>query len=574
MTHSTTAPSAPTATAVELRGVGVGLGVAVGPAIRMPDPVPEPRDEPSGLTGEQEAERARSALSATASDLRARGIAAGGTAGEILDALAMMADDPSLWDDVQARTASGATAEFAVHAAFAAFREMLLGLGGYLGERAGDLDDVSRRVVANLLGLPAPGVPESAEPFVLIAHDLAPADTATLDLDRVLALVTSDGGPTSHTAILAREKGITAIVGVAGAEAVRTGERILVEAAKGTVTVHPSDDAIDAARARDADRRAARETTQGPGRLADGHPVPLLANIGSMASAREAVAHGAEGVGLFRTEVLFLDADQAPSVDDQQRQYREVFQLFPNQKVVVRVLDAGADKPLAFLTDQNEQNPALGRRGLRALAAHEGILRDQLRALSAAADESSAEVQVMAPMVSTAAEARYFRDLCHELGIGVAGVMVEVPSCAILADHVAANADFMSIGTNDLTQYVFAADRLLGTVAAFQDPWHPAVLRLIETVGRAGGDHSIPVGVCGEAAADPLLGVVLVGLGATSLSMSPSALADVRAELARHTLDHARALAAAAISAESGEAARRAVAELIDSNFRAHARSP
>jgi phosphoenolpyruvate-protein phosphotransferase (PTS system enzyme I) len=574
MTPSSTSLSATAATTVELRGVGVGLGVAVGPAIRMPEPVPEPRDEPSELSGEQEAERARSALSATASDLRARGVAAGGTAGEILDALAMMADDPSLWDDVQTRTAVGATAEFAVHAAFAAFREMLSGLGGYLGERAGDLDDVSRRVVANLLGLPAPGVPENDEPFVLIARDLAPADTATLDLDRVLALVTSDGGPTSHTAILAREKGIPAIVGVVGAEAVRAGELVLVEAAKGIVTVHPSEAEVEAARARDADRRAARASAEGPGRLADGHPVPLLVNIGSMASAREAVAHGAEGVGLFRTEVLFLDADRAPSLDDQQRQYREVFQLFPNQKVVVRVLDAGADKPLAFLTDQNEQNPALGRRGLRALAAHEGVLRDQLRALSAAADETSAEVQVMAPMVSTAGEARYFRDLCHELGIAVAGVMVEVPSCAILADHVAANADFMSIGTNDLTQYVFAADRLLGTVAAFQDPWHPAVLRLIETVGLAGRDHAIPVGVCGEAAADPLLAVVLVGLGATSLSMSPSALADVRAELARHTFDRARELAAAAIRTENGEAARRAVAELIDSNSHAHSHNP
>ena len=257
--------------------------------------------------------------------------------------------------------------------------------------------------------------------------------------------------------------------------------------------------------------------------------------------------------------MLFLGAESAPSVESQVETYREVFAQFPGKKVVVRVLDAGADKPLAFLTDAGEENPALGRRGLRALAAHESVLRDQLTALAQAAASTDALVQVMAPMVSTAAEALYFRDLAHELGIAVAGVMVEVPSCAIMADHVARNADFMSIGTNDLTQYVFAADRLLGTVAAFQNPWHPAVLRLIETVGAAGAAHDVPVGICGEAAADPLLAVVLVGLGATSLSMSSSAIADVRAELASHSLDDARRLAALAVSAESAEAARQAV---------------
>ncbi len=561
-TGSTT--SAPTEAApLVLRGVGVGRGVAVGPVLRMPDPIPEPRDEPSARTPQEEAARAREALSATAAELRARGVEAGGTAGEILDALAMMADDPALAADVEGRTAAGATAEYAVHAGFAAFRDMLASLGGYLGERAGDLDDVARRVVARLLGLPAPGVPESDHPFVLVARDLAPADTALLDLEKVLALVTSDGGPTSHTAILAREKGITAVVGVAGAEGVQAGELVLVDAASGLVTVTPDETTVADARERAAQRLAARTSADGPGRLADGVAVPLLANIGSLESAREAVARGAEGVGLFRTEVLFLDAERAPSIQEQQRQYREVLQLFPGRKVVVRVLDAGADKPLSFLTDAGEENPALGRRGLRALAAHEQVLRDQLGALAAAAAETEALVQVMAPMVSTPAEARYFRDLAHELGLATAGVMVEVPSCAILADHVAQHADFFSIGTNDLTQYTFAADRLLGTVAGFQDPWHPAVLRLIELVGRAGAAHQVPVGVCGEAAADPLLAVVLVGLGATSLSMSPSALADVRAELALHSLDDARALAAAAVAAESAEAARQAVADAL-----------
>lgn len=542
-----------------LQGVGIGRGTAVGPVIRMPDPVPQPADTASERTPDEEAQRAREALTATATQLRQRGESAGGTAAEVLDALAMMAEDPALAADVQHRTEDGATAEYAIHAAMGSFRDMLVGMGGYLGERAGDLDDVAQRAIAHLSGLPAPGVPESETPFILVARDLAPADTATLDLELVLALVTTDGGPTSHTAILAREKGITAIVGASGAAALQDGDIVLVDAEAGTVERDPDQERVGLALQRTATLEAIRAQSSGPGALADGHAVPLLANIGSVDSAREAVARGAEGVGLFRTEVLFLGAEKAPTVEEQAATYREVFAQFPGQKVVVRVLDAGADKPLAFLTDQGEENPALGRRGLRALAAHEEILRDQLTALAQAAVDSDAIVQVMAPMVSTAQEAQYFRDLAHELGMAIAGVMVEVPSCAILADHVAQHADFMSIGTNDLTQYTLAADRLLGTVATFQNPWHPSVLRLIEIVGSAGAAHGVPVGICGEAAADPILAVVLVGLGATSLSMSSSAIADVRAELSMHSLDDARRLAALAVSAESAEAARAAV---------------
>lgn len=548
-----------------MRGIGIGRGTAVGPVLRMPDPVPDPSDRPSALAPAEEQARATEALAATAAQLRERGQAAGGTAADVLDALAMMAEDPALAADVQHRTEDGATAEFAIHAAMTTFRELLAGMGGYLGERAGDLDDVARRAIARLQGLPAPGIPESATPFVLVARDLAPADTATLDLDRVLALITTDGGPTSHTAILAREKGITAIVGASDAAGLVDGDLVLVDAENGAVELDPAQERIDLARQRTATLQAIRAASSGPGRLADGRAVPLLANIGSPESAREAAARGAEGVGLFRTEVLFLGAEKAPSVDEQAATYRDVFAQFPGQKVVVRVLDAGADKPLAFLTDEGEENPALGRRGLRALAAHEEVLRDQLTALATAAADSDAHVQVMAPMVSTAAEAQYFRDLAHELGIAVAGVMVEVPSCAIMADHVAANADFMSIGTNDLTQYVFAADRLLGTVSAFQDPWHPAVLRLIEQVGRAGAEHDVPVGICGEAAADPRLALVLVGLGATSLSMSSTSIADVRAELALRTFDEATELAALALGADSAESARAAVADRIAS---------
>ncbi|WEO76735.1 phosphoenolpyruvate--protein phosphotransferase [Cryobacterium sp. SO2] len=551
---------------IELQGIGVGQGVAIGRVLRMPEPLPEPAATRSALDPEAELARATASMHAVAEDLEARGERAGGTAQEVLEAQAMMAEDPTLVEEITARLHKHLTAERAVFEAFAAFRDQLLVLGGYLGERAADLDDVAQRVVSDLGGLPTPGVPDPAEPFVLVARDLAPADTALLNLDKVLGLITIDGGPTSHTAILAREKSIIAIVGTHAAEQLADGDEVIIDAANGIVLLAPTEHQLAEARARIAARAARDLTPVGPGRLADGTSVPLLANLGSADGAAKAVALGAEGVGLFRTEFLFLDSTSAPTVTQQRDEYERMLRAFPSQKVVVRALDAGADKPLAFLNDADEENPALGLRGLRALRASEDILREQLTALAEADEATEADLWVMAPMVSTVEETQYFTTLAHELGLKTAGVMVEVPSAALLAPHILAHADFASIGTNDLTQYTLAADRMLGSVASFQDPWHPAVLRLVGEVGAAGASLGKPVGVCGEAAADPLLAVVLVGLGATTLSMSASALADVRASLADFTLEQARHLAAAALSAD-GAASARAAATAIAHSF-------
>ena len=544
-----------------LTGVGIGRGLAIGEILRMPDPLPEPADTASTIAADAEKVRAVGALAATAADIRLRGERAGGAAKDVLEAQAFMAEDPTLKDDVDKRIESGKTAERAVFEAFAAFRDLLVSMGGYMGERATDLNDVSQRVVAHLQGVAAPGVPSPGHPFILVARDLAPADTALLDLEMVQALITTDGGPTSHTAILAREKSIVAIVGASGARDLADGQSVIVDASTGQVTVDPSDAERAAAQATLADRAAAKDVPVGPGHLADGTPVTLLANLGSVDKLDEAVGKGAEGVGLFRTEFLFLDSEKAPTVADQQAKYAKLFDAFPGKKVVVRALDAGADKPLHFLNDEPEENPALGLRGLRALRANEPILRDQLTAIASAAAISTADVWVMAPMVSTVEETRYFTSLAKELGIKTVGVMIEVPAAALLADRILADTDFASIGTNDLTQYTLAADRLLGSVASFQDPWHPAVLRLVGEVGKAGAALGKPVGICGEAAADPLLAVVLVGLGATSLSMSPAALADVRAELARFTVQQAKEFAEIALSANSAVEARVAVLE-------------
>lgn len=544
-----------------LAGVGVGRGIAAAKVLRMPEPLAPPSDEPLSADVDAEHARVQQALAHVADELNARAAAAGGEAQQVLEAAALMAQDPAILDDVRSRLDGGANAERATWDAYAQFREMLTAMGGYMAERATDLDDVAQRVVARLRGVAAPGVPVSDEPFILVARDLAPADTATLDLERTLALVTQEGGPTSHTAILARSKSLPAVVGVVGLlDAAADGQRAIVDARAGTVELDPDDASVDAALAEREARLAAASAPITAGALADGTEVPLLANVGSPKDAAAAVAAGAEGVGLFRTEFLFLDASSAPSVEQQTASYTELLQAFPGKKVVARVLDAGADKPLSFLNDAHEENPALGLRGIRALRANEAILRDQLTALANADAATDAELWVMAPMIADVEEAEYFVALGRELGLKVVGAMAEVPSIAVVADQVVEACDFVSIGTNDLTQYTLAADRQLGSVAALQDPWHPAVLRLVKMLGDAGARSGTPMGVCGEAAADPALAVVLVGLGVTTLSMSASAIADVRAELLTVTLGQARARAERVLGARSAADARRLAA--------------
>ena len=543
---------------MQLSGVGVGRSVAVGPVMRMPDPLSEPPTSPFVGDASAELDRVQEALTSVAGELRARGERAGGSAQDVLEAAAMMAADPTLVDDVRTRIDAGSTGERAVFDAFGAYQTLLAEMGGYMAERATDLADVAQRIIARLRGVPAPGVPTSDTPFILIASDLAPADTATLDLDLVLALITRDGGPTSHTAILARSKSIPAIVGVTGILEVAEGSIVVADAASGIVTVDPDESAVADARQRIARTAESEALPLADGALADGTRVALLANLGSPDEAAAAVALGAEGVGLFRTEFLFLGRQDAPTVDEQRLAYTRLLEHFPGKKVVVRALDAGADKPLRFLTDSHEENPALGLRGLRALRAHDGVLRDQLTALVLAQEATEAELWVMAPMVADADETEWFVALGRELGLRTVGVMAEVPSIAVVADQVVAVCDFISIGTNDLTQYTMAADRMLGSVASYQDPWHPAVLRLVKSMGDAGAAAGTPVGVCGEAAADPELAVVLIGLGVTSLSMTPAALAEVRASLLEVTMDEARARAARALDARTAPGAREA----------------
>jgi phosphotransferase system enzyme I (PtsI) len=563
--------SAPLGTAAPRAGavpIGVSPGRAIGVVARMPDVIREP--VPLAVIPEEarDAEAARLAPAAHAveralterSREAARGRAAE-SARAILEATALVASDRALVTAAETRVRElGESAERAAWLSMSSLADQLGAQGGRMAERAADIRDVRDRIVAQLQGVQPPGIPVLDRPFVLIAQDLAPADTALLDPAKCVGLITAEGGPTSHTAILARSLGIPAIVAAPGALAIPEGTTVLLDGSTGEVVVDPSPELA-------AEIVAAPTIApfDGRGRTADDHRIEILANVASPESVEEAVAASAEGVGLFRTEFCFLDRDVAPTVEEQTAAYRDVLRGFPGRKVVVRTLDAGADKPLPFLTDLAEANPALGVRGYRTSWRRPEILDQQLEAIAAAAAAESAEVWVMAPMIATAAEAWAFAERCRQHGLERTGVMIETPAAALTAREIFEVVDFVSLGTNDLTQYTMAADRLIGDLASLNDAWQPAVLRLIRSVGSAGAEAGKPVGVCGEAGGDPTLAPVLAGLGVNSLSMTPRAIPAVAASLAGVTWRQCVAAASAAAEAASPEDARRAAADLLAS---------
>ena len=549
-----------------LRGTPVVPGLAFAPAVVVTATVPASAVEAFEQRGHGDADEALAdydaAVTAAAEALAVRAAAAGGAAAEVLTATAGLARDKGLRAAVRKRLAAGDPLLAALHAAVEQFAGIFTQMGGLMAERVTDLRDIERRVTARLVGVPEPGVPVPDAPSVLLAEDLAPADTAGLDPATVVALVTEKGGPTSHTAIIARQLGIPCVVGVAGLAAVPAGTPLLVDGTTGEVVLGA--DADEAHRLVEQARQA-REALQrwtGPGCTADGTAVKLLANVADGASAAAAGTGPVEGVGLFRTELCFLNRVEEPSAEEQAEIYAGVLGPFTDRYVVVRTLDAGSDKPVAFATLEGEENPALGVRGLRLSFGNPGLLERQIDGIARAAQSSGTETWVMAPMVATVAEAATFAEKVHARGLK-AGIMVEIPSAALLAHRMLEVVDFLSIGTNDLTQYTMAADRMATDLAHLTDAWQPAVLQLIAITAEAGRQAGKPVGVCGEAAADPVLATALVGMGITSLSMAPAAVRSVGAQLAAVTMDACEHAAEAALGAVDPLAARDAVRTVL-----------
>lgn len=551
-----------------LTGVGVGSGAAIGPVVQV-HPAPDvPTDEPKSTDPQAAKQRVGEVLDEIGRELAERADLSDGTLAEVLAATAMMATDSSLREKTFTGIDAGLGPATAIDQAADSFASMFKAAGGYLAERVTDLMSVRHRAVARLTGQDEPGVGALTEPSVVVARDLSPADTSALDLSMVVAIVTSEGGPTSHTAIIARQLGLPCVVRVDGALDLAPGAVVGVDAGNGVVLIDPPAETRAEFSAR-AERFARLAEDTAAGATSDGSPVQLLANIGTVEDARKAAEFPVEGVGLFRTEVLFLNAHTEPSVDEQTEAYVEVLRAFAGRKVVVRTLDAGADKPLEFANQQAEENPALGVRAFRLVRTMPQLIANQLAALARAQDAvPETTLWVMAPMISTVGEAAQFASLARAAGIKTVGVMVEVPGVALRARAVLDKVDFGSIGTNDLAQYTMATDRMEGRLADLIDRWQPAVLELVKQTALAGQQLAKPVGVCGESAADPLMALVLKGLGITSLSMSTGAAPEVRYALRHHTLNQCHSIAKAALAAATADAAYAAAAALAEPSVR------
>lgn len=564
---------------VTLTGRSASPGAALAPAFVMEErPVSEAVAPPKG-TPQEEAARASAALEATETALYELSDKVAADTGEeeaaIFAAHADFAADPELAGRVSRSTADGNSAEVAVREAFGSFRELLASsTDEYLAARASDLDDVRDQVLARLAGVSSAAVPETRS--VVVARDLTPSQTARIPRALLAGIACETGSPTSHAAILARALGIPAVMGVTGlVGTVTTGTALALDGDAGAVVVDPDAEQRTATEARiaaDAGSAARLAGLAGErGQTADGRHIELAANVNGPDALGEVAEYGAEGSGLVRTEFLFLGASEPPSVDEQTAYYQRVLQAFPGQRVVIRTLDIGADKPVPYI-QRTEENPALGLRGLRLGLHMRELLVDQIRALlraGATAGEGAGRLAVMFPMVSKPDELDEVLAVIDEVRAEEGlerpeiGVMIEVPSAALAARRMAARVDFLSLGTNDLLQYLFAADRLLADVAYLPDLLDPDVLRLIGDIATAAHAEGAWAGVCGESAADPVNAVALVGLGIDELSMTPRSIPRIKDTLRGLTSDAMADAARAAVAADDAAGARAALERVL-----------
>ncbi len=519
-----------------IRGFAAAPGVVLGPARKLrravaggPRPQGTPTQEAATLTGaialaQEEVRRTRDVIASQAGPEHAA----------ILDTQVMILGDTALSEPALAAIQDGVAAEDAWKAAVGAVVAQYQALPDlYQRARASDIQEVGRQVLGKIAGAAAP--PTLNGPGILIAPDLGPAETAGLDPAIVLGIATAGGGPTSHSSILARALGVPAVVGLGDhILTVVEGTPLLLDGAAGTLIIDPDARAIAAYEAQQATRIGV-PVARGPRTVTwSGEPVIVSANVGTVADARMAAEYRADGIGLLRTEFLFAGRATPPTEAEQVHAYREIAEAMGGRPVTLRTLDAGGDKPLAYLDHPAEANPMLGLRGIRLLLRQREILRTQLRAaLRVAADHP---LRIMFPMVTTIEEWREVRAILGEeeaaMGVDVqAGMMVETPAAAICADAFAPEVDFFSIGTNDLTQYVMAADRGNPATGHLAGPLHAAVLRLIEEVCAAAADHGRPVSLCGELAGDPeVIGALLLA-GVRDLSVAPPMVAPIRSAI-------------------------------------------
>ena len=531
-----------------LSGLGVGLNSAVGEIFIVKPQAPLPAYGKSSSSAAEESAALKTAIANVAANLAALGERAGGTSAEIFEALTFLLEDEELFELAESHLEDGWNAASAYGKAVDTFAELLGGDPDF-DERVNDLQDISKRVQADIAGIEmALELPEIGR-IVLVGEDFSPADTAQFT-KAVVGVITLKGGPTSHTAIICRSRSIPAVVSCGAAASLNNGDTVLVDPV-GDRVLFGGDETL---------------ATKAISFIAinDEPLIPVRANIGTLADAETATSKTeAFGVGLFRTELLYLNSKNVPTVAEQAAEYASILAAAPQGPIVVRTIDAGSDKPVPFLHMPHEENPALGVRGFRLIQDHRNFIEDQLKSLEIARVQTGREVWVMAPMIATVQEAKEFCDLARSLGGYKVGIMVETPSIAALIDQLGGIVDFVSVGTNDLSQYLFAADRMNANLGALSNHWQPGLIRTLARIADGATRGGFSVGVCGESASDPAFAVVLAGLGINSVSVSVSQVGAVRASLSALDLAKAKEVANKVLVATSPEDAKAAALDAL-----------
>ena len=551
------------------RGIPASDGIAIGPTFCY---IPAELTIPVCAAGTVDEEMARFDLARKSARIELQGLydavekRAGKEEASIFEAHQEMLSDPALEGKVRAEVELGQTVEQALVTAIEELAGLLAGMGDELfAARALDVKDVGRRILRILLGLPDTALSAVTEPSIIIAEDLTPSDTASLDPKLTLGFITAQGGLTSHSAILARTLGLPAIVGMGNGllEKVSSGTFIVMDGRTGEMIIEPDQEIIVKRTNRPKVQREShllilKAAAEKDARTANGRRVEVAANVGEAASTRDAMEHGAEGIGLLRTEFLYLEDAQPPSEEKQYRIYREIFEVMSGRPVIVRTLDIGGDKPPSYLPFPDEMNPFLGWRAIRISLDEPELFKTQLRAILRAA--VGHHVRIMFPMVSDLDELRRAREIVEavkrdlelasvEFAVDVpVGIMVETPAAAVLVDVLAEASDFFSLGTNDLTQYTMAVDRGNARVSGLYQPLHPSVLRLIRQTIDAGHAKGKWVGMCGELAGMTKAIPILLGFGLDEFSMNPRAIPEAKQLIGKLTDEKAREIAGQAMS--------------------------
>lgn len=538
-----------------MQGVGVSPGIAIGKALVLKEENVSIEQKSKRLPGE-ELERLQASLTSVRQkleEIKEKASTELGDKAQILDAQILVTQDEELLGAVRGNIEGGMTAEAALETGVEFYAKILEGMDNeYMRERAADLRDVGGRLIRHLLGIEQQDLSALTEDYIIVARDLTPSDTASMNKAHVLGFVTDIGGRTSHSAIMARSLEIPAIVGTKdGTSLIKSGDLLILDVEAGEVITNPDSQQVALYEKRrtvmeEEKKRLLKLKTQ-PSITTDGHQVELAANIGTPKDCEGALHNGAEGIGLFRTEFLYLNRDNLPTEEEQFAAYKAVLEAMSPRPVVIRTLDVGGDKEISYLHLPKESNPFLGYRAIRVCLKQTDIFRTQLRALLRAS--AYGKLKIMFPMISSLDEVRQAKALLEEVkaelgNVGVkvsaeiqVGIMIEIPAAAMISDVLAKEVDFFSIGTNDLIQYTTAVDRMNEGIAHLYTPFHPAVLRLIQMVIENGHRSGIWVGMCGEAAGDPALIPLFLGMGLDEFSMSAISILPARELIGRLSLE-------------------------------------